>query len=181
MARWRLIGATVVCALALAACGDSGGLGDIGAADDDGSSTAAGDSGSGSGSGSGSDSGSGSGSGSGVLSKDCLAATQAFVAASASLSLVLAGDTKQFDASLAELNKWSGSAPASLQKDLKVVAAAYAAYGKALKDAGYKAGQVPDANMIKAMEKANAALETSDFEKANANVDAWFEKECGGT
>ena len=61
---------------------------------------------------------------------------------------------------------------------LKVVAAAYTAYAKALKDGGYKAGQVPDANMIKAMEKASAVLETSDFEKANANVDAWFDKEC---
>ena len=179
MARWRLIGAAVVCAMALAACGDSGGLGDIEASDDDGSSTASGNSGSGSGS----DSGSGSGSGAslGALSADCLAATNAFVAASASLSLVLAGDNKQFESSLAELNKWSGSAPSALQKDLKVVAAAYSAYAKALKDAGYKAGQVPDANMIKALEKANAALETSDFEKANANVDAWFDKECSRT
>ena len=51
-------------------------------------------------------------------------------------------------------------------------------YAKVLKDAGYKAGQAPDANVVKAMEKANASLETSEFDKANANVDAWFEKEC---
>jgi hypothetical protein len=90
----------------------------------------------------------------------------------------MSGDNKQFETSLAELNKFAGAAPASIQKDLKVVAAAYTAYAKALKDGGYKPGQVPDANMIKTMEKAGASLETSEFENANANVDAWFDKEC---
>ena len=176
MARWRLIGAAAVCAVALAACGDSGGLSDSKASSDGGgSATTAAKSGAASGSGS-SDSGSGSGSGAG--SADCIAATNAFVAASASLSQVLGGDNKQFESSLAELNKWANSAPSALQKDLKVVAAGYTAYAKALKDAGYKPGQTPDANLIKAMEKASASLESSDFEKASANVDAWFEKEC---
>ena len=177
MARWRLIG-VAVCAVVLAACGDSGGVSDSKSSSDGAASaTTAAKSGTASGSGS-SDSGSGSGSGSGALTSDCLAATTAFVAASASLSQVLAGDNKQFESSLAELNKWASSAPSALQKDLKVVAAGYAAYAKALKDAGYKPGQTPDANLIKAMEKASAALETSEFEKANANVDAWFDKEC---
>ena len=72
------------------------------------------------------------------------------------------------------------SSPTAIQKDLKVVAAAYTSYGKALKDAGYKPGAVPDANLVKAMEKANAVFDSSEFEKANANVDAWFEKECKG-
>jgi hypothetical protein len=175
VARRRLIGAAV-CAVVLAACGDSGGVSDSKASSDDGGSvTTAAKSGTASGSGS---SDSGSGSGSGALTTDCLAATTAFVAASASLSQVLAGDNKQFESSLAELNKWASSAPSALQKDLKVVAAGYAAYAKTLKDAGYKPGQTPDANLIKAMEKASAALETSEFEKANANVDAWFDKEC---
>ena len=174
MTRWRLIGAAAVCAVVLSACGDSGGLSDSKASSDGGGSeTTAAKSGTGSGSGS-SDSGSGSGFG----SADCVAATNAFVAASASLSLVLSGDNKQFESSLAELNKWATSAPSSLQKDLKVVAAGYAAYAKALKDNGYKPGQTPDANLIKAMEKAGAALESSEFEKASDNVDAWFEKEC---
>jgi hypothetical protein len=175
MARWRLIG-VAVCTVVLAACGDSGGLSDSKASSDGGASeTTAAKSGTASGSGS-SDSGSGSGAGFG--SADCIAATNAFVAASASLSLVLGGDNKQFESSLAELNKWATSAPASLQKDLKVVAAAYAAYAKALKDNGYKPGQTPDAKLIAAMEKAGAALESSEFEKASDNVDAWFEKEC---
>ena len=90
----------------------------------------------------------------------------------------MGGDNKQFESSLAELNKWASSAPSALQKDLKVVAAGYAAYAKALKDANYKPGQTPDANLIKAMEKASTQLESSDFQKASANVDAWFEKEC---
>ena len=175
MARWRLISAAAVCAVVLAACGDSGGLSDSKASSDGGGSqTTAAKSGTASGSGS----DSGSGSGSGAATADCIAATQAFVAASASLSQVLGGDNKQFESSLAELNKWASSAPSALQKDLKVVAAGYTAYAKALKDAGYKPGQTPDANLIKAMEKASAALETSDFEKANANVEAWFDKEC---
>ena len=178
MARWRLIG-VAMCAVVLAACGDSGGLGDSKASSDGGASaTTAAKSGTASGSGSGSDSGSGSGSGAGFGSADCIAATNAFVAASASLSLVLGGDNKQFESSLAELNKWAASAPSSLQKDLKVVAAGYAAYAKALKDNGYKPGQTPDAKLIAAMEKAGAALESSEFEKASDNVDAWFEKEC---
>ena len=173
MARWRLIGAAAVCAVALAACGDSGGLGDSKASSDGGGSetTAAKSS-----TASGSDSGSGSGSGAG--SADCIAATQAFVAASASLGQVLGGDNTKFESSLAELNKWASSAPSALQKDLKVVAAGYAAYAKALKDAGYKPGQTPDAKLINAMEKASASLESSEFEKASANVDAWFTKEC---
>lgn len=173
MARWRRLGPAVICALALAACGDSGGTSDTKASSDDGGSQT-----NAANSGSGSDSGSGSGSGAGLLSGDCMAATQAFIAASASLAMVMSGDNKQFEASLAELNKFASSAPASIQKDLKVVAAAYASYAKVLKDAGYKAGQTPDANVLKAMEKASASLETSEFDKANANVDAWFEKEC---
>ena len=173
MGRWRLAGVAAVCAVALAACGDSGGISDSKASSDGGGSATtvakSGTAGSGS-----SDSGSGSGS----LTADCIAATNAFVAASASLSQVLGGDNKQFESSLAELNKWASSAPSALQKDLKVVAAGYAAYAKTLKDAGYKPGQTPDANLIKAMEKASAALETSEFEKASANVDTWFDKEC---
>jgi hypothetical protein len=174
MTRWRgLIGAAV-CAVLLGACGDSGGVSDSNASSGGGGSeTTTAKSGTASGSGS-SDSGSGSGS----LTADCIAATNAFIAASASLSQVLGGDNKQFESSLAELNKWASSAPSALQKDLKVVAAGYAAYAKALKDANYKPGQTPDANVIKAMEKAGAALETSDFQKASANVDAWFDKEC---
>ncbi|MEO8692340.1 MAG: hypothetical protein ABI658_02425 [Acidimicrobiales bacterium] len=93
---------------------------------------------------------------------------------------MLGGDDKKFESSVAELNKWAGSAPAAIQKDLKVVAAAYTSYAKALKDAGYKPGAMPDANLITAMEKANAVFDSPEFEKANANVDAWVEKECKG-
>jgi len=161
-----------MCAVLLAACGDSGGLGDTKAASDSGSATtAASNTAPGNGSGN-------SGAGAGTPTPDCLAGTNAFIAASSSLALVLGGDDKQFESSVAELNKWAGSAPAAIQKDLKVVAAAYTSYAKALKDAGYKPGAIPDANLIKAMEKANAVFDSSEFEKANANVDAWFEKEC---
>jgi hypothetical protein len=174
MARWRLISAAALCAVLLAACGDSGGLGDTKAASDNAAATTAKTStASANGSGNGN-----SGAGSGTPTADCLAGTNAFIAASSSLALVLGGDDKSFESSVAELNKWAGSAPAAISKDLKVVAAAYTSYAKAWKDAGYKAGAIPDANLIKAMEKANAVFDSSEFEKANANVDAWFEKEC---
>lgn len=168
MARWRLIGILVICVAALVACGDSGGSTD--------SSSSGADSGSGAKAPA--NGGKDSGSAAGVPSANCLAGTQAFVAASASLGAVLGGDSKQFESSVAELEKWANSAPSAIQKDIKVVAAAYTSYAKALKDAGYKPGVVPDAKVMSAMEKASASLESADFEKASANVDAWFEKEC---
>jgi len=113
---------------------------------------------------------------SGIPSADCLQAVSAFGV----LAQAAAGAGGDADESLQTFQAFADSAPDEVQDDLQVLASGYAEYIRTLSELGLEQGEVPNADQIAALEKASEKFNTSEFQAASQNWDAWIADNCPG-
>lgn len=130
-----------------------------------------------SGSGGGS-SGGGASSGGANSQADCIAAASAYAKVAMQASQIMAPgqkfDASQFDQ---ELSQVKGSVPADLKADLDTWAAGYSKFLESLQGVDFSnVGALTNGDTLQKLQDANAALETDEFKKADANIKAYFDK-----
>jgi len=113
---------------------------------------------------------------SGIPSADCLQAVSAFGV----LAQAAAGAGGDADESLQTFQAFADSAPDEVRDDLQVLASGYAEYIRTLSELGLEQGEVPNADQIAALEKASEKFNTSEFQAASQNWDAWIADNCPG-
>jgi len=123
--------------------------------------------------------------GSSGLSGTCLEATQAMAAAMSSYSTGVAGamggtlDSEELQQVAEQLEAMAGAAPAEIQDDLQVIAEELGAFYTALAETGYTGQGAPTPDQIAQLEALSEAIDQEAFDAASANVEAWFEANCG--
>jgi hypothetical protein len=123
--------------------------------------------------------------GSSGLSGTCLEATQAMAAAMSSYSTGVAGamggtlDSEELQQVADQLEAMAGAAPAEIQDDLEVIAEELGAFYTALAETGYTGTGTPTPDQIAQLEALSEAIDQEAFDTASANVEAWFEANCG--
>jgi hypothetical protein len=119
------------------------------------------------------------------LSGTCIEATQAMAAAMSSYSTGVAGamggtlDSEELQQVADQLEAMAGAAPAEIQDDLQVIAEELGAFYTALADTGYTGEGTPTPDQIAQLEALSDAIDQEAFDTASANVEAWFEANCG--
>ncbi|HEU4895243.1 MAG TPA: hypothetical protein VFT85_05360 [Acidimicrobiia bacterium] len=119
------------------------------------------------------------------LSGTCLEATQAMAAAMSSYSTGVAGvmggtlDSEELEQVAEQLQAMASAAPAEIQDDLEVIANELGAFYTALAETGYTGTGTPTPEQIAQLEALSDAIDEEAFETASANVEAWFEANCG--
>jgi hypothetical protein len=105
-----------------------------------------------------------------------------FAALGAKVSQALGGaggsniqNTKQL------MNEFADKAPGEIRDDFKVIADAYGKIADALKDVNLKPGAQPSAEAIAKLQKLGQEIDQPRLQKANTNITAWVQKNCGGT
>jgi len=82
------------------------------------------------------------------------------------------------DATVKFFDEIADKAPAEIRGDFKVVAKAFSAYAKALKDADFKPGQQPTPEQIEKLTKAAESFNQAEVQKASEHISAWSKKNC---
>ncbi len=115
-------------------------------------------------------------------SAQCQEAVDAMAKAGSAVPAAMSGGAGDIQASLDELQAFADNAPDEIKSDMQTVAQGYAAFVKAMADAGYDptSGQPPSAEAIAAIQAAAASLDTTDFRTASKHVSDWFQTNCGG-
>ncbi|MGH2709619.1 MAG: hypothetical protein ACRDH9_00230 [Actinomycetota bacterium] len=153
----RISATLVVIVLSLAACGGDSGSGDGGTAQ-------------------------GGGSVGPVDAVRCAEVAAALASATVGATQALAGAAGgEFAGSIETLDQFAGEAPDEIAADMQVLAEGYAAVAAALEGADFDpaSGQPPPPEVIAQLQAAGEALNTTEFQEANARVNDWFATECG--
>jgi len=79
------------------------------------------------------------------------------------------------------LNAMASAAPSEIKGDFKTFAQAYSQFVDTLEKSGYQigSGTVPTAAQLAALTTAAKKLSTPDVKKAEQNLSAWGQKNCG--
>jgi hypothetical protein len=112
---------------------------------------------------------------SGFPSGDCLEAVTAFGVLAQAAAAASGVDA---DESLQSFQEFADNAPDEIQDDLEVLTSAYAEYIQTLSELGLEQGEVPDADQIAELTRASEAFNTSEFQAASENWDAWLATNC---
>lgn len=112
-----------------------------------------------------------------LSSEDCVAAAMAMATAfSGGLGITSDADSVQ-----EAFGQMAAAAPSEIAADMGVIADALGEFYGILEDAGIDlsdATALSDPAVGAVLQQASAALESTDFEEATENVDAWFESQC---
>lgn len=113
------------------------------------------------------------------VSAKCIAAAAAIAGAQVG---ALAGT--DLTSSVKDLEAIADEAPKSIREDLDVIADAYLAVSKALKDTGYNPAKPPttpaeQARYAAALATVGEQFDDKKFTAASDRVEAWFDDECG--
>lgn len=116
----------------------------------------------------------------------CVSAVEAMTAAiaaySAGFSNAMIGedvDTEVYEEIMGQIEALRDAAPAEIKDDLDAVATELGKFYGALAEADFDLGSDPS---LADFEKLNELAESVDqavFDEASANIDAWFEQNCG--
>jgi hypothetical protein len=113
---------------------------------------------------------------SGFPSADCLRAATAFSAlAAAAAGVQTSGDSSE---SLQNFEDFANEAPDEIKDDISVLAAGYAAYLEVWNELGVTQGEQLSADQIAKLATASEAFNTSEFQAASADWDAWVADNC---
>ena len=114
----------------------------------------------------------------GMLGGDCLSTSMAFLSLSLAPLGFMGGASEADIAELeTQLDDLSGEIPEEISGDFETYAAGIQAYADAMK--GMDSSNILDPEVQSQMEEAGAELETPEMEEAQANIEAYFEQECG--
>ncbi|HWB87969.1 MAG TPA: hypothetical protein VG872_02055 [Acidimicrobiia bacterium] len=119
------------------------------------------------------------------LSTVCVNATQAMAAAVASYSTGIAGamggtlDEDELQEVTEQLEAMAAAAPDEIRADLEVIAHELDAFYTAWAEIGYTGSGTPTPEQIAQLEALGEVVDQDAFDEASANIDAWFQANCG--
>jgi hypothetical protein len=111
-----------------------------------------------------------------VSSKNCLELLN--LSAAFAKAAAAANGKNDIDTTVKFFETVADKAPGDIKGDFKLIATAFAAYAKALKDAHFTVGQQPTPEQIEKLTKAAESFDNAKVQKASEHIQAWAKKNC---